>query len=96
MTFVELHSAASVAHALIDESRMADKSRRGRKRKLTDSARKRNRKRLQFNYNQTRINIGIEFERWTALKDQLDLSSHEEVAKVLLDRFVYLLHVLLR
>lgn len=70
---------------------MADDCKRGRKRTLTDSARKKNRKKIQSNYNKARINIGSEFDRWNALKSELDLSSHEEVAKVLLDRLVILI-----
>lgn len=89
MTFVNLYSAALIAHAFsLSDGKwnMADDCKRGRKRTLTDSARKKNRKRIQSNYNKTRINIGSEFDRWNALKSELDLSSHEEVAKVLLDR----------
>lgn len=74
---------------------MADDCKRSRKRTLTDSARKKNRKKIQSNYNKARINIGSEFDRWNALKSELDLSSHEEVAKVLLDRLVILIFVLI-
>nr|XP_022344857.1 uncharacterized protein LOC111137607 isoform X2 [Crassostrea virginica] len=64
---------------------MAEETKRGRKRTLTDSTRKNNRKKLQTIYNKTRINIGSVFERWLALKTDLNLHSHEDVAKVLLD-----------
>lgn len=61
-------------------------STRGRKRVLTDSARKRNRQNIQASYNKARVNIGVQFERWKGLKDTLKLESHADVAKVLLDK----------
>lgn len=64
------------------------KAKRGRPATLTDSARKRNRKEVIARYAQSKIHIGKEHDRWTNLKDYLNLGTHAEVAKVLLDRYV--------
>ena len=65
----------------------SEKSRRGRKPILTDSARKRQRNKVTSNWNKTRINIGEQMQRWNALKIELGASSHREVAEFLLDRY---------
>ncbi|XP_063448203.1 uncharacterized protein LOC134727747 [Mytilus trossulus] len=62
-------------------------SARGRKRTLTDSARKRNRKDAQAAYQKSKIHIGDEIDRWNDLKDLLRLENHTQVAKILLDRY---------
>jgi hypothetical protein len=66
------------------------KSIRGRpRRKLTDVERKHSAKISQDRYQRKRIYIGAEGDRWAALKAKLHLQSHELMAKVLLDRFVF-------
>lgn len=62
------------------------KSNRGRPTTLTDSARKRNRKDVLAKNAKTKINIGSQHDRWIAVKEDLKLRSHAEVAKTLLDR----------
>jgi hypothetical protein len=62
------------------------KSNRGRKKTLTDSTRKLHQQDNSAKYNKTRICIGAEYNRWTALKDVLRIKTHAEVAKILLDR----------
>ena len=46
------------------------KSNRGRKKSLTDSTRKLHKQDNSAKYNKTRIWIGAEYDRWTALKDR--------------------------
>ena len=80
--------AASTA---LSDTNMADSTakqekRTGRPKILTDSGRKRKKKELDAKRGKSRISIGEELERWTALKERLGLNSHAEVAKVLLDR----------
>ena len=55
----------------------------GPKRKLSDSARKRNKK--AANANKNRIYIGDEYDRWMEIKAALRLETNSEVAKILLD-----------
>ena len=62
------------------------KSNRGRPVVLTDCGRKRNRKEVLAKYAKTNISIGIEIDRWTVFKDDLNIGSHAEAAKVLVDR----------
>ena len=45
------------------------KSNRGRKKTLTDSTRKLHKQDNSAKYNKTRICIGAEYDRWTALKE---------------------------
>lgn len=71
-------------------------SARGRKRTLTDSARKGNRKDAQAAYQKSKIHIGDEIDRWNDLKDLLRLESHTQVAKLLLDRLACCLHLYLQ
>jgi hypothetical protein len=66
------------------------KSNRGRKKTLTDSTRKQHKQDNSAKYNKTRICIGAEYDRWTALKDVLRIKAHAEVAKIILDRCVHL------
>uniref|UniRef100_K1QQ99 MAM and LDL-receptor class A domain-containing protein 1 n=1 Tax=Magallana gigas TaxID=29159 RepID=K1QQ99_MAGGI len=61
------------------------KSNRGRKRCLTDSARKRNRATVASKWNKSRVYIGNQFERWNELKAILNVDTHAEVANVLLN-----------
>jgi len=53
---------------------------------LTDSTRKQHKKDNSAKYNKTRVCIGDEYDRWTALKDVLRIKTHAEVAKIMLDR----------
>lgn len=62
------------------------KSNRGRKRCLTDSARKRNRATVASKWNKSRVYIGNQFERWNELKAILNVDTHAEVANVLLNK----------
>ena len=59
------------------------KSNRGRKKTLT---RKQHKKDNSAKYNTTRVCIGDEYDRWTELKDVLQIKTHAEVAKILLGR----------
>ncbi|XP_052684568.1 uncharacterized protein LOC128190849 [Crassostrea angulata] len=63
------------------------KSNRGRKRCLTDSARKRNRATVASKWNKSRVYIGNQFERWNELKAILNVDTHAEVANVLLNNY---------
>jgi hypothetical protein len=49
------------------------KSNRGRKKTLTNSTRKLHKQDNSAKYNNTRICNGAEYDRWTALKDVLQL-----------------------
>jgi len=53
------------------------KTKRGRPATLTDSARKRYRKEVIARYAKSKINIGKEHNRWTSLKDSLNLGTHD-------------------
>ena len=54
----------------------------------SESARKRNRGRvLSSTCYQGRICIGNQFERWNELMAQLNVSTHAEVVKILLNKF---------
>ena len=66
----------------------AKKLKSGPKRKLGDSARKRNKKAANAKLNKNRIYIGDEYDRWMDRnKDRaLRLETNSEVAKILLDR----------
>lgn len=59
---------------------------RGRPRVLSNSAKKRRKSANDNKWNKTRINIAAEYARWSNLKEDLQLKTHAEVAKVLLDR----------
>jgi hypothetical protein len=56
----------------------ATKLKLGPKRKLSDSARKRNKKAANAKLKKNRIYIGDEYDRW--------METNSEVAKILLDR----------
>jgi hypothetical protein len=56
------------------------------KRKLSDSARKRNKKAANTKLNKNRIYIGDEYDRWMEIKTALRLETNSEVVKILLDR----------
>jgi len=65
---------------LLKKKRCADrKPAHGRTRNLTDSAGKRNRKDALANYNNTRINIGHQNDRWMELKEAFRVQTHAEV-----------------
>lgn len=64
----------------------AKQSNRGRKRTLTDSARKRNKNVISAKWNKCRIYVGDQYDRWNELKDALRVETHTEVAKILLDK----------
>jgi hypothetical protein len=55
----------------------------GPKRKLSDSARKRNKKAANGKLNKNRIYIGDEYDRWMEIKTALRLEVNSEVAKIL-------------
>lgn len=57
--------------------------------KMTESAKKARRRQVDQERSREKIYIGKHFERWNAVKDELDLSFHHEVAGYLLDRFVF-------
>ena len=61
-------------------------STRVRKRTLTDSERKRNRSAVSSKWNQYRIYVGDQLDRWNEQKEVLRVQTHAEVAKILLDR----------
>ena len=65
----------------------AKKLKPGPKRKLSDSARKRNKKAANTKLSKNRIYIGDEYDdRWMEIKTALRLETNSEVAKILLDR----------
>ena len=53
---------------------------------LTDSARKKRKKETNARINKSRIYLGDQYDRWLSLKEELNVQTHAEVAKVLLDR----------
>ena len=53
---------------------------------LTDSTREQHKQDNSAKYNKTRVCIGDEYDRWTELKDVLQIKTHAEVAKILLGR----------
>ena len=59
---------------------------RGRKRPLTDSTRKRKRRKYEEEKDATRVYIGGYIHRWNAIKAELNLKSNPEVAGLLLSR----------
>ena len=71
---------------------MADagvKHSRGRNPMLTDSARKKRKKETNARINKSRIYLGDQYDRWLSLKEELNVQTHAEVAKVLLDRILH-------
>ena len=46
---------------------------------LTDFTRKRHKKEDFAKYNKTRVSIGDEYDRWTELKDVLQIKTHAEI-----------------
>jgi hypothetical protein len=64
----------------------ASKQKPGPKRKLSDSARKRNKREANAKLNKKRIYIGYQHDRWMELKDVLRVETNAEVAMILLDR----------
>ena len=58
----------------------------GRPVSLTNSAKKRKKSERNAHFNKTKVYIGIQFDRWIAVKEEIGVNSHTEVAKVLLDR----------
>ena len=61
----------------------AKKFKPGPKRKLSDSARKRNKKAANSKLNKNKIYIGDEYDRWMEIKTALRLETNSEVAKIL-------------
>jgi hypothetical protein len=61
----------------------AKKLKPGPRRKLSDSARKRNKKAANTKLNKNRIYIGDEYDRWMVIKTALRLETNSEVAKIL-------------
>ena len=58
----------------------------GRPTVLTNSAKKRKKADYNVKTNKSRIVVGGEIDRWNCLKERLQLKTHAEVAKILLDR----------
>ncbi|XP_069119746.1 uncharacterized protein [Argopecten irradians] len=56
---------------------------RGRKKTVTDSAKKRQKK--EYDRGQLRIRLGTEVDRWTAAIEETSATSHAELARILLD-----------
>ena len=65
---------------------------RGRKPMLTDSARKKRKKETNARINKSRIYLGDQCDRWLSLEEELNVQTHAEVAKGLLDRYTYLVY----
>jgi hypothetical protein len=61
----------------------AKKLKPGPKRKLSDSARKRNKKAANTKLSKNRIYIGDEYDRWMEIKTALRLETNSEVGKIL-------------
>ena len=77
------------AHAplvLMKKMSEAKKLKPGPKRKLSDSARKRNKKAANAKLSKNRIYIGDEYDRWMEIKTALRLETISEIANILLDR----------
>ena len=55
----------------------------GLKRKLSDSARKRNKKAVNAKLNKNRIYIGDEYDRWMEIKTAFRLETNSEVANII-------------
>ena len=64
---------------------LCSKRRRGRPQK-TDSEKKKQKRVTDAKWQKSRINIGSELDRWSVLKEQLELQSNSEMTKLLLDR----------
>ena len=62
----------------------AKKLKPGPKRKLSDSARKRNKKAVNAKLNKNKIYIGDEYDRWMEIKTALRLETNSEVAHIFL------------
>jgi hypothetical protein len=61
----------------------AKKLKPGPKRKLSDSARKRNKKAANAKLNKNRIYIGDEYDRWVEIKTAFRLEANSEVANII-------------
>ena len=61
----------------------AKKLKPGPKRKLSDSARKRNKKAENAKLNKNRIYIGDEYDRWMEIKTAFHLEANSEVANII-------------
>ena len=61
----------------------AKKLKPGPKRKLSDSARKRNKKAANAKLNKNRIYIGDEYDRWMEIKTAFRLEANSEVANII-------------
>ena len=61
----------------------AKKLKPGPKRKLSDSARKRNKKAANGKLNKNRIYIGDEYDRWMEIKTAFRLETNSEVANII-------------
>jgi hypothetical protein len=71
---------------LVKKMSEAKKLKPGPKRKLSNSARKRNKKAANAKLNKNRIYIGDEYDRWMEIKTALRLETNPEVAKIFPDR----------
>ena len=58
----------------------------GRPVSLTNSAKKRKKFERNTRCNRPKVYIGNQFDQWIAVKEEIGVNSHAEVAKVLLDR----------
>ena len=57
--------------------------------KMTESAKKARRRQVDQERSREKIYMGNHFDRWNAVKGELNLMFHHEVAGYLLDRFVF-------
>jgi hypothetical protein len=73
----------------------AKKLKPGPKRKLSDSARKRNKKAANAKLNKNRIYIGDEYDRWMEIKTALRLETNSEVVYIIALKklMVYVLYI---
>ena len=80
---------------VVNERNMSESSlKRGPKRRLTDSERKRRKRESNAKVNKNRIYIGSrdQCDRWNELRSVLRVETNDEVARILLDWQVQCLH----
>ena len=71
---------------VVNERNMSEySSKRGPKRRLTDSERKRPKRESNAKFNKNRIYIGDQCDRWNELRSVLRVEINAEVARILLD-----------
>ena len=71
---------------VVHEGNMSEStSKRGRKRRFTDSERKRRKRESNARLSKNRIWIGDQYVRWNELRSVLRVETNGEVARILLD-----------